>query len=134
MKKSHLVGIIVIAIAVAVLISAAGQMSAYAGFRDAESQTGKKMQVVTTLQKDKETTYNPEKNPNYLAFYAKDKEWLTRRVIFKGAKPQGFERAEQLVLTGACIANGDFVADDMLMKCPSKYEKEQIEVKAAQVN
>jgi cytochrome c-type biogenesis protein CcmE len=44
-------------------------------------------------------------------------------------KPQDFERSEQIVLTGK-MRGEDFVASDMLMKCPSKYKDEETFVKS----
>lgn len=127
MKKSSIIGLLVIAIAVAALMMAAGEMSTYAAFADAAN--GQKVQVVSNLCKDKPLEYNPEKDPNYFSFYAKDKEGKACKVIFKNAKPQDFERSEQIVLTGT-MKDGIFQCSDMLMKCPSKYEKEQVEIKA----
>jgi cytochrome c-type biogenesis protein CcmE len=43
--------------------------------------------------------------------------------LLKKSKPQGFEMSESLVIIGH--AEGDiFVAEEMLMKCPSKYNEE----------
>jgi cytochrome c-type biogenesis protein CcmE len=48
-------------------------------------------------------------------------------VVFNGSKPQDFERSEQIVLTGKMIGN-EFHASKILMKCPSKYTKDEVEV------
>ena len=127
MKKSSIIGLLVIAIAISALMMAAGDMSSYAAFADATD--GQKVQVVSNLCKDMPLEYDPERNPNYFTFYAKDKDGKACKVIFKNAKPQDFERSEQIVLTGT-MKDGAFLCSDMLMKCPSKYEKEQVEIKA----
>lgn len=44
------------------------------------------------------------------------------------AKPQDFERSEQVVLTGK-MDGDEFVATEILMKCPSKYKDEEIYLK-----
>ena len=49
------------------------------------------------------------------------------KVEFTGTKPQDFERSEQIVLTGQ-MDNGKFQANKILMKCPSKYKQDQLEV------
>ena len=126
MKKSHLIGIAIIAIAIAVLFSITGEMGTYATFKDAQADVGRKVQVVSTLSKDKNIEYQPEKDANVFSFYAKDKDGNERKVIFKKSKPQDFERSEQIVITGAANEKGEFLASDMLLKCPSKYEKEQL--------
>jgi cytochrome c-type biogenesis protein CcmE len=81
------------------------------------------------LAKDKEMYYNPEKDPNYFSFYMKDEEGVEKKVILKSAKPQDFEKSESIVLTGS-MAGDEFVATDMLMKCPSKYKDEEIRIKS----
>ena len=43
-----------------------------------------------------------------------------RKVVLHKNKPQDFERSEQVVIIGK-MHNGEFHANDILMKCPSKY-------------
>jgi len=128
MKKTHLIGIFAIAIAIAVLISLSGEVTTYATFADATNK-GQKVKIAGELQKDKEIYYRPEEDPNYFSFYMKDKEGEERKVVLLNKKPQDFERSEQIVLTGKM--NGEeFLAHDMLMKCPSKYKDEEIYIKS----
>ena len=42
-------------------------------------------------------------------------------------KPQDFEKAEQIVIVGH-TKNNVFVADKILMKCPSKYEDKEVKI------
>jgi len=64
--------------------------------------------------------YNPEENANLFGFYLVDRNGTERKVVFKGTKPQDFERSEPAVIIGKM--NGEvFNADKILMKCPSKY-------------
>ncbi len=128
MKKIHLVGLILIAAAIISLISAAKDFSEYASFASASS-SDKTVKIVGTLCKDKMINYDPRKDPNYLSFYVKDKSGEIREVILKGPKPTDFERSEQIVLTGK-MNDKQFVASDMLLKCPSKYKDEEIYVKS----
>jgi cytochrome c-type biogenesis protein CcmE len=51
-------------------------------------------------------------------------------VVFPGTKPQDFERSEQIVLTGQMVGS-EFHASGILMKCPSKYTQDKIEVTEA---
>ncbi|MGB0862744.1 MAG: cytochrome c maturation protein CcmE [Saprospiraceae bacterium] len=128
MKATNIVVVAVIAVAVGVLVMASGDMSTYATFEDA-AKTTNKVKVVGQLAKDKEMYYNPEKDPNYFSFYVKDEDGVEKKVILKASKPQDFEKSESIVLTGSMVGD-EFVATDMLMKCPSKYKDEEIRIKS----
>jgi cytochrome c-type biogenesis protein CcmE len=127
MKKSSIVGIIIIAIAIGVIISTYADSSTYGSFTDAKA-TDTELHVVGQLNKDKQLVYNPQQDANYFAFYMKDNKGQECKVVFNGSKPQDFERSEQIVLTGKMVGK-EFHASKILMKCPSKYTKDQIEVK-----
>jgi len=43
-------------------------------------------------------------------------------VVYYGAKPDLLQNEAQAILTGELIANGVFEADELLLKCPTKYE------------
>lgn len=128
MKKSHIVAIAVVAIAIAILISASKDVTTYSNFTQA-GESGERVKLVGTLVQDKPVEYNPEKDPNYLSFWLKDEKGEVRQVVLRAAKPQDFERSENIVLTGQMNGN-TFEASDMLLKCPSKYEDQQTYVKA----
>jgi cytochrome c-type biogenesis protein CcmE len=128
MKKSHIIAIAIIAVAIAILISASGDVTTYADFNQA-AKTGDKVKLVGQLVKDQPVEYNPEKDPNYLSFMLKDEKGEVRKVVLKAGKPQDFERSESIVLTGAM--SGDvFEASDMLLKCPSKYQDQETYVRS----
>ncbi len=120
MKKTHIIGIIVIAIAIGAIISMVADAATYADFAKAQAYPGKEFQVVGQLNKDKAIEYAPEKNANEFSFYMVDNSGNERKVVFNGAKPQDFERSEQVVITGS-LEGEQFLADKILMKCPSKY-------------
>lgn len=127
MKKIHIVAIIMIAAAIGILISAAGDMSTYGTFAEAEI-TEQKVKIAGQLSKDKEMYYNPEEDPNYFSFFIKDSKGDERKVVLLAAKPQDFELSEQIVVTGQ-MDGETFVATDLLMKCPSKYQDEEVYIK-----
>ena len=127
MKKGPLIAIAVIAIAIGSLISLSGDVSQYSSFAKATTSGGV-AKITGQLVKDKEMIYNPEENANYFSFYLEDTEGEVRKVILLAAKPQDFEKSEQIVLTGQ-MKGDEFVATDMLMKCPSKYKDEEIYIK-----
>ena len=126
MKKSSIAGMIIIAIAISVIISTYADSSTYGSFSDAR-KTESELHVVGQLNKRKALFYNPIQDANYFSFYLKDNDGKECKVVFSGSKPQDFERSEQIVLTGKMIGD-EFHASKILMKCPSKYTKDEVEV------
>jgi cytochrome c-type biogenesis protein CcmE len=126
MKKSSIAGILIIALAIGIIISTYADSSTYGSFADAKESTSE-LHVVGQLNKEKELFYDPQQDANYFAFYMSDNEGRESKVVFNGSKPQDFERSEQIVLTGKMVGN-EFHASKILMKCPSKYTNDQVEV------
>lgn len=126
MKRGSIIGIIIIAIAIGVIISTYADSSTYGSFAEAK-EAQKELHVVGKLNKAKEMLYNPQKNANYFSFYMVDNKGTECKVIFNGTKPQDFERSEQIVLTGE-MKDNSFYANKILMKCPSKYTQDKVEV------
>lgn len=124
MKKTHIVLIIVIAVAVGAIISSIADASTYAQFAVAAQNPTEEYQVVGQLNKEKEIHYAPNENANLFSFYMIDNDGIEEKVYFQGAKPQDFERSDQVVVTGK-YKDGAFHADKILMKCPSKYNDGQ---------
>ena len=94
-------------------------------------ESGDRVKVVCQLSKGKEMVYDPVEDPNKFTFYAKDDEGLEKKVVLLRAKPQDIEMSESIVLTGK-IQEGAFVANDILLKCPSKYKDEEIQLRKEQ--
>lgn len=44
------------------------------------------------------------------------------QVVYYGARPDLLQNEAQAILTGELLANGVFEADELLLKCPTKYE------------
>lgn len=126
MKKLHIIALIFIAIAIAGIAISASNYTSYEGFEKANQHEGKVYKIVGNLDLEGEMVYDPETNPNLFSFYMLDKEGVTQKVIYSDAKPQDFERSESLVVTGES-KEGVFYADQILMKCPSKYVEDEIE-------
>lgn len=126
MKRSSIIGIVIIAIAIGVIISTYADSSTYGSFNDAV-ETHQELHVVGQLNQERQLIYNPKQDANYFSFYMKDNNGKECKVVFNGTKPQDFERSEQIVLTGKMVGS-EFHASKILMKCPSKYTKDKIEV------
>lgn len=129
MKKTSIIAIIMIAVAIVILVMAGSDMSTYASFSDAAAKSGIDVKITGKLRKDKPIVYNPEIDANSMTFFMEDKEGIVKKVTLNVAKPQEFERSESMVLTGK-MQNDQFIASSMLMKCPSKYKDEEIYIMA----
>ncbi|RAU83972.1 cytochrome c maturation protein CcmE domain-containing protein [Pontibacter arcticus] len=134
MKKSHIIGIVVIAVAIMIIMSTAGDASTYVSFGEAieraEDGDMTKVHVVGRLKKDQQDhivgmQYDPIKDPNYFTFMLVDTNRVEQQVVYYNPKPQDFERSEQVVITGNMQQNV-FVADKILLKCPSKYVEKDV--------
>lgn len=119
-----------IALAVSLFVMAKDDLSTYASISDAIT-TGKRVKIAGQLAKDKEMTYDPQKDPNHFTFYIRDASEAIQKVVLLQPKPQDFELSEQVVLTGR-MQDDTFVATDVLLKCPSKYKDEEINIKEKQ--
>ena len=107
-------------------MNATKDVSTYANFTD--SSRSEDVKVIGTLAKDKDLVYDAEKAPNVFTFYMNDKNGVQRQVILSKPKPFDFERSEELVVTGKMKEN-TFYANEVSMKCPSKYKNEEISLK-----
>ena len=127
MKPIHIVALLVLAGGVAALTMQAKDVSTYATFKDATTASSK-VKVAGKLIKDKPMVYDPVANPNLFTFYLKDQNGKEVLVNLLKPKPQDFELSEQVVVTGEMQGEA-FVANEVLMKCPSKYKDEEIYMK-----
>ncbi|GAB2592464.1 cytochrome c maturation protein CcmE domain-containing protein [Spirosoma areae] len=135
MKLSHILGIIVIAVAIGIIVSTAGDASSYVTFKQASelAQDGddKMIHVVGKVQKDAQGNitdmlYNPAIDPNHFEFTLVDNDNRAQKVVFNSPKPQDFGSAEQIVVIGA-MQGDHFQCNKILLKCPSKYQEGKIE-------
>jgi cytochrome c-type biogenesis protein CcmE len=131
MKKTHIIGIIVIALAIGAIISTINDAGTYVTFAQAKQHPNMEFTVIGELNKSRDITYDPEVNVNLFSFYVIDKDGDEQKIIFHGTKPQDFERSEQITLQGKMV-DGTFICTKILMKCPSKYNdgKEEVEIRS----
>ncbi len=139
MKKTHIIGLIVIAIAVAILVSTGTEASTYVDFSVAENMAkagdNNQVHVVGKLKKDasgniQDLVYNPTLDANHLEFKLIDNNGREQKVIYNAPKPQDMGRAEQMVIIGNMDGNV-FKCEKILLKCPSKYQDGKVEFKEA---
>lgn len=136
MKKSHILGIAVIAIAITIIVSTAGDASTYVTFSEAKELADKgkdeKIHVVGQLKKDTEgNVVGIEKSDDMLSFsfIMVDENQNEQRVFYPEPMPADFMRSEQVVVIGS-YQNESFLANKILMKCPSKYQEEEVKFNA----
>ncbi|MFZ9045526.1 MAG: cytochrome c maturation protein CcmE [Cyclobacteriaceae bacterium] len=134
MKKSHVFGIIVIAAAIGVIVSTAGDASSYVTFDEARALADKgnasKIHIVGTLKKDEgDQIVGIERSPDLLSFkfIMVDENENEQTVLYAQPIPQDFERSEQVVVVGA-YHKDTFIAEKILLKCPSKYQENELSV------
>lgn len=129
MKKSHIAAIAIIAIAVAAILSTLADSSTYASFKLAGEAPNKTFHVVGKLNKTKPQSYDPQIDADLFSFYLVDNEGEEKLVMLHKAKPQDFDKSEQIVVIGK-MKDNSFEASDILMKCPSKYNNPKDDMKA----
>lgn len=128
MKKTHIIILVLIAAAIAVLISFTGNLTTYDTVTSAQQKEGKFVRLIARVDKRFPVEYDPVKNPNYMVFTAVDTLGKSVKVVYHNSKPMDFEKSERLVLNGR-MQQGQFECKEMLMKCPSKYKDDPANVK-----
>lgn len=128
-----------IAVAISIMMSTASDASVYVPFSEAKAlaQQGNdtKVHVVGRLKKDAKghivgMNYDPVVDPNYFTFVLVDTNRVEQTVVYYSPKPQDFDRSEQVVITGN-MKEQVFVADKILLKCPSKYNETEVKAETA---
>jgi len=139
MKKVHIFGLIVIAIAIGIIVSTYGNASTYSNFTEAEelAKEGEttEIHVVGKLKKDVTgqivgMKYDPVKDVNHFEFMLVDTNKVVKKVVYLSPKPQDFDKSEQVVVIGR-MQGDHFECNKILMKCPSKYTNEKPDFKEA---
>ena len=125
MKRTHLVALVLLAVGIIFMVFSSNDFSTFSSFQSAET-TGKRVKIAGQLSLEDAMTYNPEKDPNYFSFFMTDQNGDKRKVVILEPKRRDFERSEQIVVTGKMTADGEFLASEMLLKCPSKYKEEEL--------
>jgi len=132
MKKIHIALLVLIAGAIAVLISFLHTASTYETVVQAKSTPDKFVHVAVRLDKSFPVEYDAQKDPNYLSFFAIDVEDSAQmmKVVYRKGDRQDIKESQRLVLKGKY--KGDhFECEEIQTKCPSKYKDD---IKAAEKN
>jgi cytochrome c-type biogenesis protein CcmE len=118
MKPRVLVGVVfIIGFTSLLMWNFGNSIGSFVTFYEAE-KSGERVHVAG--QWDKSKPFGFDNQRMIFSFYMTDENGDSRRVNYNKPKPNNFEDAEGLVVMGH-MRNGVFFSDDMLVKCPSKY-------------
>lgn len=136
MKKGHLLGLGIIAVAIVIIMTSIGDASSYENFTTAKamkhSGEDKSIHVVGQLKKNTSgevTGLNVREDKVSFTFMLVDDQGVEQEVFYNEPVPADFSRSESVVVIGSYENDEIFIADKILMKCPSKYQ--ETEVRAA---
>jgi cytochrome c-type biogenesis protein CcmE len=122
MKRSHIILIVVLFVAIAVIVATIHDSSTYADFSQAKKYPQRSFQIIGKLNKEKEIKYDSTLENLSMSFYMTDNKNEECKVVYYGTKPNDFNKLQEVVVTGK-MENNIFVTKEMLLKCPSKYSK-----------
>lgn len=125
MKRIHILALVLLVAAIGVVLSLSMNTSTYAGFKEAIDHEGREFNVMGKLSPGKEIVYDAMKDANSFTFTMIDDEGTEMLVKYNDSKPQDFEKLEQVVVIGT-MKDGYFEAHKMNLKCPSKYNEDQL--------
>ncbi len=120
MKKIYIIALVLVAVGIGVILTSLKSTATYSNFKEAQQNPDKEYHIVGKRDTSYAEVYQPLQDPDRFEFYLIDQLGERRKVILHKSKPQDFDKSEQIVVIGKM--NGDvFEANDILMKCPSKY-------------
>ncbi len=85
-----------------------------------QAYMGKKIRVSGAILQDSEDW---DATNLLLKFKMSDQTGETVLVSFHGSRPSNFSRATEAIVEGEIQPDGSFKADNLLLKCPSRYEE-----------
>jgi len=123
MKTKHIIALVAVAIITGIIITTFSGSGTYSHFDEAFAHPGRDFHIIGTLNTAKPLEYDSRIDHNLFAFYMFDQHGKESRVVYRGAKPQDFEKSEQVVIIGSAEKDV-FHAKQLLLKCPTKYNEE----------
>ena len=118
LKAILALGLVAIAVVVGVT-SFNKTVTPYISFAEARRSSG--LVQVNGVLADKE--YVMKQEEQYLSFRIKDDRGEVLPIEYRGVIPGNFDQATSIVAIGR-YQDGKFAADQLLVKCPSKYQAE----------
>lgn len=121
MKPRIVIGSLLVLLSIGIGVTAFKQsLTPYISFAEAR-RSGSSVQVNGVLADPAHVRYDAGRSE--LVFALKDDKNEVMEVVYKGVKPVNFEMATNVVAIGS-YHDGRFAADQLLVKCPSKYQAE----------
>ncbi|WP_297338054.1 cytochrome c maturation protein CcmE [Algoriphagus sp.] len=134
MKKGNLIGIGIIAIAIVIIMTSIGDASSYESFNTAlemkKDGNENAIHVVGQLKKDTDgevVGLHVREDKTSFTFVLVDNEGTEQEVFYNEPVPADFTRSESVVVIGQFKNDEIFIADKILMKCPSKYQETDVQ-------
>jgi cytochrome c-type biogenesis protein CcmE len=124
MKPAYLIALFVIGLCMAVtLVTFGSSMTRHVTVAEVKKQPGVAVQVPGDIVKD---SVDYDVATGGLRFDIIDRVDKTQRltIVYPEPKPENFDTANSVEAVGT-YRNGVFVADRLLVKCPSKYSDEK---------
>lgn len=133
MKRGHIIGLGIIGVAIIIIITSIGDASTYESFSTAKSMAingnTEAIHVVGQLKKDPKgevVGIEVGQDKTSFTFVMVDNDGIEQQVYYNEPVPADFIRSEQVVVIGTYKTEEMFVADKILMKCPSKYQETDV--------
>ena len=124
MKIKYIVGILIIVGFIAfAAINLSKSLTPYVSLDDAKKST----KVVQVKGQRVVGSEHFDIDSKVFKFKMADDKGEQFEVIYNGVKPANLEQAEEIVVIGR-YTKGHFEADQLLVKCPSKYQAEGAEL------
>ena len=135
MKPKYLLGFALIVAAIVFLIVTSMQANAQyfltvTQLRDrGQTVVDQSVRVSGAVIFDNTVLYEVRNNEPYLEFSVVDTEdqigkQTPLRIVYKGPKPDLLQAHAQAIVEGHLGADGNFYADNLLLKCPTRYEEQ----------
>ncbi len=88
--------------------------------QDPQAYVGKKIRIAGAIVQGSEDW---DATNLMLRFRMSDETGQEILVSFHGSRPSNFSRATEAIVEGEILPDGSFQADNLLLKCPSRYEE-----------
>lgn len=134
MKKSNIVLLLLIAVVSAILISVYVGTVPNTTFEGARNAGGKDARISGMVDKTQPIEYDPMIDANLTKFNVVDSTGHSEKVFlhYEKGKPDGLQFSEKVTLLGQYGDDGVFHANDIQMKCPSKYNDQKHSLETAE--
>lgn len=130
MKTKYIFAILIIGVCIVIVMTMAGDASSYVDFTEAKTLSDKgstkSIHVVGTLPRTASgEILGIEESADMLSFKFDmvDENGFKQKVLHANPMPTDFTKSEQVVIVGS-YQGENFIAEKILLKCPSKYEED----------